>query len=244
MPDPRRTSCVRAFVIALSLSGGLVSAQSGQWAISLPKETDVFEIGDHLVINGLPTHLQGFVSPMKPAQLATWFRRTLGAPLVENKLGASLILGQARGRHYLTVQLEPFGMGARGVVAIADLKAAYQRRSETDGAIEHWRSRLPSGSGSITRMTSEDGETFAEYLLAINNHGVDLNLDRIKSLMRTDGFSLQRQVSIDGKGASRSVGEILMFKGQDREAIAVIYSSAGVGTAIVVNTVTAMERFK
>ncbi|OIQ98709.1 hypothetical protein GALL_192100 [mine drainage metagenome] len=243
MPDPRRTSCVQAFVIVLLLSGGFVSAQSGQWAISLPRETDIFEIGD-VTINGLPTHLQGFVSPMKPAQLTTWFHRTLGGALVENKLGASLVLGQARGRHYLTVQLEPFRTGARGVVAIADLKAAYQRRSETDGAIEHWRSRLPSGSGSIRRMTSEDGGKSAEYLLAINDHGADLNLDRIKSLMRADGFSLQRQVSIDGKGASRSVGEILMFKGQDREAIAVIYSSAGVGTAIVVNTVTTMERLK
>lgn len=249
MPGQHRKRYIRALVMILMLSGGLASAQSNRSQIELPKEAKAFEIGGRVTVNGLPLHLRGFVSARKPAQLAVWFRQTLGNPLVENKLGDSLILGRAQGEHYLTVQLEPAGAGTRGLIAIADLKAAYERHSETDMALEHWLSRLPSGSRSIRRTTSEDGGKLAEYLLVINNHGIALNLERIKGLMRVDGYSLQYQAAIDDKRSSRSgsaptAGETLLFKGEGREAVVVIFRSEGVGTAIVLNAVTFMERIK
>ena len=246
---PRRKEPFLAFAVILALSGGLVSAQSNRGQIQLPKEARAFEIGGQLTLNGLPVQVQGFVSARRPAQLAAWFRQSLGKPLVENKLGDTLILGRFQGEQYLTVQLVPAGAGTRGIVAVADLKIAYQRRTETDGFLEHWRSKLPSGSYSIRRATSEDAGTQSEYLLAINNYGITLNLERIKSLMRADGYLLLRQATIDAKQPSRSdaaqnEGKILLFNGDGREATVLIFRNEGLGTAIVLNAVTFMARFK
>ena len=249
MTMPLRKWHLLAFALILALSGELASAQSNRGQIQLPEEARAFEIGGQLTLNGLPVEAQGFVSAKRPAQLAAWFRQSLGKPLVEDKLGDKLILGRSQGEQYLTVQLEPAGAGTRGIVAIADLKLAYQRRAETDGLLEHWRSKLPSGSHSIRRATSEDEGKQSEFLLAINNHGIALNLERIKSLMRADGYLLLRQATLDAKPPSRSdiaqnEGEILLFNGDGREATVLIFRNEGLGTAVVLNAVTSMARFK
>lgn len=228
---------------------GLALAQSAWPGIALPKEVQVFDITAQMTVNGLPMRVQGFVSTTKPAQLANWFRQDLGNPLIENKLAEKLILGRAHGEHYLTVQLEPAGTGTRGLIATTHLKAAYDRRLETQAAIDHWQSRLPSGSRVISQMTSEDRGKLAQHLVAINNHSTDLNLERIKSLMREDGFALQYEATADSKGTSRTTGAIatgktLFFTGLGKEAMAVIYSKDSGSTTIVLNTVTLMDRLK
>lgn len=249
MHKKHRQTYIGVAVMTLMLPSALDWAQPSLTQIALPNEAKVFEIGERIAVNGIPLQLQGFVSARKPEQVAFWFRQTLGKPLVENKLGDSLVLGRAQGERYLTVQLEPAGTGTRGLITINDLEKGYKRHSETDTILEHWLSHLPTGSRSIGRMTSEDNGKIEEYLIFSNGQGIDINVDRLMKLMGNDGYLLQHQVTVEGKRHFRSdsesnSGKFLLFRRSGREAIAIIFQNKSVGTAIVISAITFKERSK
>ncbi len=248
LPCQWRTCMVVIGWMLLTL-GNPVQAQTAWPSIALPSEASAFEIGKQINVNGLPMRMQGFVSALKPAQLAEWFRQHLGKPLVENSLENKLILGRVQGEYYLTVQLEPAGTGTRGVATVTHLKTAYDNRAENRANTEHWLARLPAGSKLMSKMTSEDAGKVSTYLLVTNTQSEDLNRDRLKNLMRDDGFTLEQEAVMDEKAAARlpagqGSGKTLYFKGQGKEAIATIYRDSNGNTAIVLNTITQMEQFK
>ena len=226
------------------------SAHAQNWpSIALPKDVHVFDIGRQITVNGLPMRVQGFLSSARPVQVAEQFRQSMGKPLVENAIGSKLILGRAQGEHYLTVQIEPAGMGARGVIAVAHLKAAYDIRSDTQSDTDRWLSRLPAGSRLLSRMASQDGGKLSRHLVIVNSHSEALNRDRLKSLMAEDGLAFEYEGAAGSRAAAKlpeglANGETLFFKGAGKEAMATIHRDSDGRTAIVMNTVTLMERFK
>ncbi len=241
------------------VAGAMLSAHGGvdgtaltrsPWPeIVAPKEVRLFDIGEEMTINGLPMRLQGFIATTKLLQLADSFRLSLGQPRVEDRLGDKLILGRMQGEYYLTVELESAGAGTRGVIAVTHLRAAYDGQLETQFDIDHRQSRLPSGSRLINQVNSQDGGKLAQHSVIVNDHNMELNLERVKELMREDGYALQYEAGISGSAASSSVGPIatgkfLSFKDPGREAMAVIYGRDSGGTTIVLNTVKQMEHFK
>lgn len=259
-PQPGSTAIVfrvahkqrwRALVLGLALMApeNFALAQASWPTIALPKDVRAFDIGEQLTINGLPMRMQGFVSALKPVQLAEWFRQRMGKPLVENTLANKLILGRAQGEYYLTVQLEPAATGTRGIAAVSHLKAAYDERAENRASTEHWLSRFPAGSKLLSQMRSEDAGKVSTYLLVVNTQSGNLNRKRLKNLMRNDGFELEHEAMPDNKtGAALpegiAHGKTLFFKGPGKEAMATIYRDNHGRTAIVLNTLTQMERFK
>lgn len=228
-------------------------AQANWPSIALPNNVSAFNMGEQVTINGLPMRARGFVSSASPAQLADWFRQRLGKPLMENSLGAKQILGRAQGEYYLTVQLEPVGVGGRsgtrGIVAVTNLKAAYEHRDDTQAMAERWLSRLPADSKLLSQMASEDGGKRSQHLVITNGQGEELNRDRLKYLLQEDGFIFEREAVAGEKTAAHlpahlANGKTLYFKSPGKEAIAVISHNANGDTAIVLNTITALERFK
>lgn len=235
--------------LMLMVLANTVLAQTAWPTIALPSEASTFDIGKQVNVNGLPMRMHGFVSALKPAQLAAWFRQHMGKPLVENRVADKLILGRVQDEYYLTVQLEPAGTGSRGVATVTHLKTAYDNRAENRANTEHWLARLPAGSKLMSKMTSEDAGKVSTYLLVTNTQSEDLNRDRLKSLMHDDGFKLEQEAVPDEKAAAslpagQGTGKTLYFKGQGKEAIATIYRDSNGNTAIVLNTITQMERFK
>lgn len=252
MPDLFRIQFVLVVGAMLSIFAGVdgfALTQSAWPGIAALKEVQLFDIGEQMTFNGLPMRVKGFVSAAKPTQLADGFRQSLGQPLVEDHLGDKLILGRAQGEHYLTVQLEPAGAGTRGLIAVTHLKAAYDRQRETQDAIDHRQSRLPPGSRVISQMSSEDGGKLAEHFVMINSQSMDLNLERMKDLLRDDGFELKHEANADGSLAPSSVdviagNKVLFFKATGKEATVVIYRKDSGGTTIVLNTVALKDRLK
>lgn len=244
-------SYLGAAVMGLMLvaPGGNALAQAAWPSIALPGDARPFDIGEQVTVNGLAMRMQGFVSARKPAQLAEWFRQRLGQPLVENMLAKQLILGRTQGEYYLTVQLESAGAGTRGVAAVTHLKAAYDNRAENQVNAERWLSRLPAGSRLMSRMTSEDAGKVSTYLLVTNTQNENLNRDRLKNLMRDDGYVLEQEAVLEDKGSARQAawhanGRTLFFKGSGKEAMATIYRDSNGNTAMTLNTITQVERFK
>jgi hypothetical protein len=246
----RLTRCGGAPVLALCGALATAPALADNWPqVDLPKNIRPFDIGQQVTVNGMPMRMQGFVSPAGPARTIESFRRSLGQPLVENQLGNKRILGRAQGEYYLSVQIEPAGMGSRGVIAMTNLKTTFEDRSDTREANERWLSRLPSGSRLISRMVSQDAGRLSNHLVIVNTYSESINRDRLKSLMSDDGFALEREGVPDaGMAASLpdSLGSsiALFFRGANKEAMATIYHDRNGQTTTVLNTVTLMEHFK
>ncbi len=228
---------------------GLALTQSVWPVMAAPEEARLFDIGNKMTFAGLPMRVQGFVSAVRPPQLADGFRQSLGQPLVEDRLGDKLILGRFQGEHYLTVQLEPAGAGTRGLIAVTHLSAAYESQGEIQAAIDQRQSRLPPGSRIISQINSEDGGKLAEHFVTVSSQGLDQNLEYVKVLMREDGFALQREADAARSDTSSDPsqiadGKVLFFKGPGKEAMAVVFRKDKGDTTIVLNTVTLLARSK
>lgn len=207
--------------------------------IALPKDVQPFDVGQQITANGLPMRIQGFVSRATPAQLAQWFRQSLGKPLVENALDRKLILGRVQGEHYVTVQIEPAANGSRCLVAVTHLKAAYDAQAATHATTERWLSRLPSGSRLLSHTSSQDGKKYSHHLVITNAHSEMLNRDRLVSMMADEGLVLERE----GSSEEQAGGKALYFKGAGKDAMATIHRAGNGHAELVLNIVNVMERF-
>ena len=238
------------FALAFSIAGCCYAAWPN---IALPEKVNSFLAGEEIIANGVPMRVKGFVSPLKVEELQAWFRRSLGQPLVENTLGAKRILGRAQEGYYLTVQIEPAGKdlnaGSKGLVTVSDIKRAGENHSHYAESTQRWLQRWPSGSKIISHVVSDDDGKASSHVVLTNGYSEELNRDAIKNILRQDGFFLEREslpvprLAQDLPAMVRNA-RTLFFKGDGREAIAVIQKNELGRTAIVLNTITQLERIK
>ncbi len=222
-------------------------ARAGQdWPqIALPPGATSYNADAVSTVNGTPMKMQGFVVPTATPELAAWFRRSLGKPLVENMLGPKLVLGQLRGEYFVTVQLEAAAGGTRALLAIAHLKAGLDQRHATAGANARLIERLPAGTRLESRLGSTDNGKQASHVTLSNQHSVQINRERLVRMLAEDGLRLEREAKADAPlppGLRES--STLFFKGSRGEAMAVIARRTDGNTTIVMNTTTPMEHFK
>ncbi|AKJ31670.1 hypothetical protein AAW51_4979 [Caldimonas brevitalea] len=207
-------------------------------------------MGTELHVNGVPMRIRGFVSERPASELAAWFRARLGPPLVERQVGGKLLLGRGSGEHYLTVQLEPLGVGGadgtRALVAAGHLKAAEAARDESKVEVEHWQSRMPAGSRLMNQVKADDGARLSSHLTFFNRHALQVNVDRVKALMQEDGLAFERDTQTEegAQGSATPEGRVLYFKGAGKEAMAVVVRSPERQTMVVLSVVRSMEHFK
>lgn len=233
---------VRMVLAALMLCAGAATPAEPAWpTVSVPPGVASFAMGGEAVVNGLPLRMRGVLSAETPAQVAAMFRTSLGQPLVENTRGATRVLGRALGEFYATVQLEPAGTGTRGVVAVTRLGAA-QRDSG-----QRTLTNFPAGTKLISQVSSVDGTRHADFLTLSNGLDVAYNIGYVKHALDAEGYTLERATSPAGHGnaapPTAREGTSMLFKRGGAEVVAVIFRD-GAGTAIVLNTVTELERTK
>lgn len=236
----KRLRHYRRLWIAMLVAGSMqVPAAARQpWpSISLPDNVRTYAIADDLVIDGVATRIQGFVSSTAAAELADQFRRTLGSPHVVTPSARGVVLGRALAGHYLTVQLEPVGRGARGWIAQTRLKTSYGEYREAKAGIERQLSRFPSGSRMVNHMTSNDAGKMATHMIVTNANSQSLNIARIKSMMQADGLQLEKEMPGNAANVSGGRGSTLLFKGSGREATAKVYQDHAGKTLVLLNTV-------
>lgn len=214
----------------------------GNWpTIPMPKESTRYPVDDILVTNGVPMQITAFTSPLPQEKLLKWFRKTLDGHWVEDQFGKKTVIGQARGNYYFTVQMEPTHDGSRGIVAICDLKAAYEQREKTQAKRNHWLHQLPSGSHIISETTSENRWRRSEQQIYTNTHSAATNRDVLRDVLGRDGLLFERESRVDDTQPTSTMsptnGRTLYFKGAHGEAIATISSDDDRHTIIVLNTI-------
>lgn len=219
-----------------------------QWpAVAVPNGVQAFDVGTQMTVNGLPMRTRTVSSSLAPEELRLAFRRILGLPIVESRLGNKTVLGHPSGRYYITVQTAAALGGSRGIVAVTDLKGMDEAAAGHAAASARWLNRLPASSSIVTRMTSLDGGKSAEHLVIVNKHGTTLNSDTLKTLLLDDGYQLQRDIDSSKHDTSRlparlADSRMLFFKGKNKEATAVIGRDEQGRTAIVLNLINLTER--
>ena len=216
----------------------------------MPPNVSAFEVGEHMTVNGLPMRVQGFVSQdMNVSELAGWFRRTLGQPLVEDRRGTQLIRGRGQGGYYLSVQMEPAGLhGSKGLLAVSDVAGMNRNREQHMAANERWLRRWPSGSQIISRTASQDSGKTALHLVLRNAHSEELNRDALVDVLQQDGLKLEWEVAASGSlgdqlSASQRSGKAYFFNGDGKEAMATIARDGQGQTTIVLNKVNTLKRY-
>lgn len=240
-----------ALLAGAIVAGGTGTARaSAAWPqLPVPMDVDTFDMGEQVTVNGVPMRMLGFTSPHAPGQVAGQFRESLGKPLVENTLGSALVLGGARGEHYLTVQLQSSGKGTRGVIGMSSLTGAMAKRETTRVLDHHFLSRMAPASILVSRTGSIDGKSRSQHLVFTNAHSVELNIRYVKNMLESSGFAFEGDtLPAQSQGALRSARsherKTLFFKAKGGEAIAVIFRDGGNGTAVVLNTISYVEQTK
>lgn len=239
----------RAAALALAVAA-FASAAGGQpvlrdaWAqLRLPDSMQVFDAGSDVVLNGMPMQLQGFVSPEPVSRLVPALQRSLGEPLMVNRLGDKVILGRAEGGRYLTIQVEPTGSGSRGAMAMTDLQGAQGARVEAESERREWGERLPSGSAVHSFMKSQDGLQQSRQLVYSNRHGEMFNRDRLQALLEREGLKLEQERVLGGdtdamRRTAPVSGRVLFFRGAGRNGIATINREQDDRIFVVLNLVS------
>jgi hypothetical protein len=216
-------------------------ACAGDWpSVTLPDGVQASPVGEQMIMNGTSMRVHVFVSQRSPSDLAAWFRRRLGEPLMESRVRDKLVLGRKQGDYYETVQLEAVGAGTRGTVAVTSLKSAQENGLQTRSRLQHWLSRLPAGTQVATDLASNDGDRRSLYTVFVNSQTESLNHDRMVSLMADEGYRLEREAQSDDRIGGAG-GWSMFFKGEGREALVTIRRSSDGHSAIVLNTIARLE---
>jgi len=225
------------------------AGNEAEWpSVPVPERSRLIVAGEggRMSVNGIPMKIEGFVVAAALAETAGWYRKTLGNPLVESRIGRALVLGRQQGRYFMTVQLEPVAGGTRGVVAFADMQHALRQREQSDAEKAHWQRRLPADSTLISHLRSEEAGKVADHLVYVNRHGPALNRDRLVALLQEDDLSLVQELPAAGRAqASRAEDAVMLqFLGKGKEAVAVISRDDSGKTGVVLNIVVSLEHFE
>lgn len=233
---------------ALALLNPVSARDEAPWPqIPLPKQVDVFKVGSEMVVNGVPVRMRGFVSPAAPAELAASMRLLLGAPLMEDRRGATLVLGRGEGPYYITVQLAPLGTGTRALLAVTKPAVNVREPSDTT-ADRQLLSALPPGSTLSSHTSSTDGPARADQAAIVNSHSIGINTEYVKRMLRAEGFTLEREMApAQGRGMNARTSpdaRTMFFKRPGAEALAVVTRNESGNSVIVLNRVSFAEHVK
>lgn len=222
--------------LVLGLSSDALGAAPVWPALSLPDQISIFPIAEQFTAEGMPMHLQGFVSALTPARLAPALRHTLGQPLVEQNSASALVLGRARGDFYLTVKLESSGTGSRGWIAMAQVNHPEQHQQDAHASRAELLARLPDGSRIVSDLSSNDDGKLARHILVSNHASAASNVETVKSMLQADGLQLEYDTQ---NAAPHAQGRILFFKSKDKEAMASVRQDQAGNSLLIVNIVQA-----
>lgn len=243
---PRGAQWTIPVLFAWLIAHGAAYAQERWPTVPLPPESIAFPVDDVVITNGVPMKLSAFSSPATPEKLRAWYHKQMQAPLVENRFGQKIVLGQARGEHYVTIQLEQVPSGTRGIISVSNLKTAYEQQAQTQAARREWIQKLPPGSRILAETSSENASQRSQQIIFANRQGVAANRDSLKAALRDEGLVYERETGIEDASRQHAGGlpeeaRTLYFKGRTGEAMATITDDRG-ETVIVLNTTQAQGK--
>ena len=210
-----------ATAVGLLLCAGVASAgQQRDWpTLPTPDHLESFGVGNQTQLNGIPVRIQGYVSDRSISELNQWYRQKAGGQWVENKIGNKTVLGQRRGDHFVTIELEAMlgslsGSTTKVVTAIMDLRRPAMQPTRGRDAFGDWASRLPVTSQVMSHMTDSSGTNESLHLVAVNGQSLALNAQHFRREFLQMGYRVE--ADSDGKTAQDSLRDMNSSGAQER----------------------------
>ena len=224
---------------AAVFSAGAAGVTDG---VPIPSGVRTVEVARNVLVNGIPMRLRAFVSADSVDAVVEAFRKSLGQPLVESRLGRQRVLGRPQGDGYWTVQIEAAGTGVRGIVAEADLKAAVLARDSVQAAARKWLAYFPAGARLASSMTSVDAGRSSSHLIVTSEQSKAQVAETLVTTLARDALPLEPHSDAQPEEGGRDdahadAGRALFFKGPGRTAIATLHRGGRGETVTVLNIV-------
>lgn len=188
-----------------------------------PGGARVEHLGQHVRLNGVPMRMTRTLSAAPADELAAHYRSALGAPVAHSRVGATEVLAQRRGDHFITVTIATLPGGAsEALLSIADLHGAREAGARPPGFM------LPGGSELLSDMESIDGPVSARQLVVMNAHDLHANLGSFSASLAERGLR--------PAGPPQAVSDDALvqgFEGQNGDARLVLVRRDGTTSAIL-----------
>jgi len=232
-----------AVLVMLAASPTLAQAVPDDWPmLPTPPAVEQFQVGNQMVLHGMPVRITGYVAQNSVQGLRDWYRGHVPGPLVENRVGRKLVLGQRQGNYFLTVELEAmmgttFADYTKVLVATTMLtsQSALQDKPpalQLPALLQGWPDRLPQQTQLISELSDRESGKDSLHLTAANRHGLDYNEAHVMRELERLDFRLEARHETRN-GLDRS----LLFSGSGHEAALVLTRMEDGRTSIVLNLI-------
>lgn len=160
------------------------SVMADPWpTVEHPGGARVERLGQHVRLNGIPMRMTRALSAAPADEIVAHYRSALGAPVAHSRVGATEVLAQWRGDHFITVTIAPLAGGAsEALLSITDLRGAREAAARPTGFV------LPGGSELLSDMESIDGPVSARQLVLVNAHELHANLGSFSASLADRGL--------------------------------------------------------
>lgn len=226
------------FVLACAVANMAWAARGGWPSVPAPNALAHFRLGKEMTASGVPMRVDGYVVARGVAELRNWYRGQLRGPLVENRIGNQLVLGQRQGGYFTTISMEPLP-GAVSTdytkVLVATLRGGVGESWDADlrrlpAPLRDWSRRLPVDTQVMSELRDREGGRQSLQLSAVNRHGALVNESHLRRELELLGFRLRARKET---GGGRQQG--LYFESPQGEAALVLGRVEGGLSSIVLN---------
>ena len=219
-------------LMSIAPAGGQARAAEPWPHIDLPPKGDVQWVARSLRVNGVPTSILQFQSPLSQNEILDYYRSRWSngyahVPQVHT-LGDAAVMSQEHGSYLMTVKVEAAGRGAsHGLISIALLAGASADRDPAPLL-------LMSGAGVISVLESDDGGVNSRQVMILSPHQPAAVAQFYQSSLDNAGW--QRVQATDNPSGG---GSFLVFSlGAQEVQLSIARSRTGSGTTVLANIVT------
>ena len=219
-------------LLSIAPAGGPACAAEPWPHIDLPPKGDVQWVARSLRVNGVPTSILQFQSPLSQNEILDYYRSRWSGGFAHvpqvHALGDASVMSQERGSYLMTVKVEGAARGAsHGLISVALLAGA---RADLDPA----PLLLLSGSAVISVLESDDGGVNSRQVMILSPHQPASVAQFYESSLDNAGW--QRVQATDNPTGG---GSFLVYAlGAQEVQLSIARSRSGSGSTVLANIVT------
>ncbi|MBS0417476.1 MAG: hypothetical protein JSR66_07165 [Proteobacteria bacterium] len=230
-----------ASVLAVSVMSGPASAVEPWPHIDEPPKGSVQWVARSMMVNGVPTSVMQFNSPLSLQQIADYYKSRWSQgydhPPSVHHVGDATVVGQMHGSYLMTVKVSatPNG-GSQGLLSVAQVLGS---KADRDPGVVP----VISGAHVLSVVESQDAGQHSRQVLILATQSPAAVADYYQAALTNSGW---RQVQGNEStppaslgAATSSAGSFLAFSQNDQEIqISIAGSKQGRGTSVLANVIT------
>lgn len=184
-------SRLHALLAVAALAHGTVARAAEPWPeVPPPPRASVQWVGDSMRINGIPTRIQRFDSPVTREEVVEFYRAhwtVAGQPKpAVNDVDDAVVVGQAHGPYFMTLKVRRQGAGSEGILAV-------QRVLGHEMRLDPGEVTLMPNAKVVSVVESDDPGRTSRQVVAVNEASVESVRAFYDTTLRQRGWKFIQQ---------------------------------------------------